>query len=149
MASEYRRLEQCLTQLENGLEIMQCQMEYRLTELPELCGILSSACAGPVGRVFGSLGKELSQADALDVSACMVLALERNPELPESVRNLFRQLGRGLGKLELTGQLRDLDALKEAVERQLEQVRRDKPGRLRCYRALGLCGGAALAIVLL
>ena len=39
-------LQRCLQQLQNGLELMQCQMEYQMTELPELCAILASACTG-------------------------------------------------------------------------------------------------------
>ena len=50
MAASYTGLQRNLRQLYNGLELMQCQMEYQMTELPELCGILASACTGPVGK---------------------------------------------------------------------------------------------------
>ena len=41
MAASYTGLQRCLQQLQNGLELMQCQMEYQMTELPELCAILA------------------------------------------------------------------------------------------------------------
>ena len=52
MAASYTGLQRCLQQLQNGLELMQCQMEYQMTELPELCAILASACTGPVGKIL-------------------------------------------------------------------------------------------------
>ena len=63
MAASYTGLQRCLQQLQNGLELMQCQMEYQMTELPELCAILASACTGPVGEFFGTLGQELRRGD--------------------------------------------------------------------------------------
>lgn len=149
MAASYTGLQRSLQQLQNGLELMQCQMEYQLTELPELCGILASACTGTVGRFFGALGRELQAGDATDVSACVALVLARDRELPEACRTILLQLGKTLGQLDLSGQLRGLASAQEACKHALETVEAEKAGRLRSYRALGLCGGAALAILLL
>ena len=66
-----------------------------------------------------------------------------------SCRSLLSQLGKSLGQLDLAGQLRGLAAAQEACRKELERVEAEKAGRLRCYRALGLCAGAALAILLL
>ena len=43
MAASYTGLQRCLQQLQNGLELMQCQMEYQMTELPELCAVVHGA----------------------------------------------------------------------------------------------------------
>ncbi|MCI6729756.1 MAG: stage III sporulation protein AB [Candidatus Faecousia sp.] len=149
MAASYRLLEQSLRQLQSALELMQCQMSYRLTELPELCGILSTACTGVVGRVFRALGQELQKGECDAVSGCMTLVLARTPDLPEPCREIFRQMGKSLGQLDLSGQLSSLAALNETVKRHLDRVSAEKAGRIRCYRALSLCGGAALALLLL
>lgn len=149
MAAGYRAMEHSLRQLKNGLELMQCQMEYRLTELPELCSILSSACAGPVGRFFDRLGQELRTGENPDVPACMALTLAKTEALPAPCPEILRQLGNTLGQLDLSGQRKGLASAREAVDRALRQIEAEKASRLRCYRALGLCGGAALAILLL
>ena len=44
MAASYTGIQRALRQLQAALEMMQCQMEYQLTELPELCSILEKAC---------------------------------------------------------------------------------------------------------
>ena len=67
------------------------------------------------------------------------LTLARDRELPEACRSLLSQLGTSLGQLDLAGQLRGLAAAQEACRKELERVEAEKAGRLRCYRALGLC----------
>ena len=142
MAASYTGLQRNLRQLYNGLELMQCQMEYQMTELPELCGILASACTGPVGKFFGALGREMQNGETAEASACVAMTLARDRELPEACRSILSQLGK-------TGQLRGLASAQETCRKELEAVEAEKAGRLRCYRALGLCAGAALAILLL
>ena len=84
MAASYRGLEKNLQQLGNALELMECQMEYRLTELPELCSILASACTGTIGQIFAGLGRQLQSGLVADAAACMNLTLEKYPDLPKA-----------------------------------------------------------------
>ena len=95
------------------------------------------------------MGQELRRGDVSEAPACVALTLARDRELPEACRSLLSQLGKSLGQLDLAGQLRGLAAAQEACRKELERVEAEKAGRLRCYRALGLCAGAALAILLL
>ena len=104
MAASYTGLQRNLRQLYNGLELMQCQMEYQMTELPELCGILASACTGPVGKFFGALGREMQNGETAEASACVAMTLARDRELPEACRSILSQLGKTLGQLDLSGQ---------------------------------------------
>lgn len=149
MAGNYILLERCLRQLKNALEVMLCQMEYRMTSLSELCEILSSACTGPVGQVFQDLGVELKKGDVPNASTCMAYALSRNNQLPEACVALLRQVGSNLGQMDLDSQLRGLALTSEQTSQELEKVMAERTGRIRSYRALGLCGGAALTILLL
>lgn len=149
MAASYTGIQKALRQLQAALEMMQCQMEYQLTELPELCSILEKACSGPVGRLFGAFGRELRMPDAGDASTCLCLALARTRDLPARCREILLQLGQTLGQYDLSGQLRGIAVAKDSCARELATMEAEKGGRLRSYRALGLCGGAALAILLL
>ena len=113
MAASYTGLQRNLRQLYNGLELMQCQMEYQMTELPELCGILASACTGPVGKFFGALGREMQNGETAEASACVAMTLARDRELPEACRSILSQLGKTLGQLDLSGQVRGLASAQE------------------------------------
>lgn len=149
MAGSYLFMERCLRQMQNALEVMLCQMEYRMTALPELCGIVASACGGPIGQVFQDLGQELQTGDAPNASACMAYALAKNNQLPESCQGILKQIGSNLGQLDLESQLRGLTLTKEETGRLLKKISEERSGRIRSYRALGICGGAALTILLL
>lgn len=137
MAASYTGQQRCLQQLHNGLELMQCQMEYQMTELPELCGILASACMGPVGKFFANLGQELRQGEVSEVPACVALVLARDRELPEVCRGILSQLGKTLGQLDLSGQLRGLAAAQETCRKELERVEASKAGPAPLLPGLG------------
>lgn len=139
----------CLKQLKRGLELMSCQIEYRRTEMPELCEILDAACPGPIGLLFRELGMELRSGNGNDMAAAMALAVERTPELSKEAGGILLELGRSLGKLNLEGELRSLAEASRETSRLLEESEKEQAGRIRSFRALGVCGGAALAILLL
>ncbi|MFR0733614.1 MAG: hypothetical protein ACLSHU_04880 [Oscillospiraceae bacterium] len=69
MAASYTGLQRCCGSCRTTWELMQCQMEYQMTELPELCAILASACTGPVERFFGTLGQELRRGNVSEAPA--------------------------------------------------------------------------------
>ena len=74
--------------------------------------------------------------------------LVQQKNLPRSVRRLLTGLGNSLGRLDLTGQVQGLQAVKAGCARELERLERNRDTRLRSYQTLGLCAGAALAILL-
>ena len=139
MAASYTGLQRCLQQLQNGLELMQCQMEYQMTELPELCAILASACTGPVGKFFGTLGQELAAGRCVGGADLRGPDPGRDRELPEACRSLLSQLGKSLGQLDLAGQLRGLAAAQEAAGRSWSGWRRRRRGG---FAATGLWDSA-------
>ena len=64
-------------------------------------------------------------------------------------RRLLRQLGKTLGRFDLEGQLQGLQAVCAACLEARDSLQKDRDTRLRSYRTLGLCAGAALAILFL
>lgn len=149
MAAEFRAAEQSLRQLQNALEIMQCEIQFRLTSMPELCRILSKACTGPVRSFFEDLGEELLLPDAGELHICAGAAVSRVSGLPEMCKKIILELCATLGRYDTEGQLRAIVAAKDECLRCLEEIRAGQAGRIRSYKALGLCGGAALAILLM
>ena len=149
MAAECRGQERNLRQVQNALEILQCEIQFRLTPLPEVCGILKQACSGPVGAFFEELETQLRMPDAGELPLCAAAAAGRIPNLPANCRRIMLELCATLGRYDTESQLRALVAAKDETLRALEELRAGQAGRIRSYRALGLCGGAALAILLL
>ena len=149
MAASHRREESALRQLVAALDYMGCELQYHLLPLPELCRRAAGACTGPVRSVLESLAAELDSQIAPDAAACMTAALAKTPKLPHRLRKNLAELGTSLGRFDLPGQLKGLEAARISCRRDLEELSRDRDVRLRSYQTLGLCAGCALAILFL
>lgn len=149
LAASYRREEQMLRQLISVLNFMECELQYRLTPLPELCRQAAREARGGVREVLTRLAQELEEQIAPDVLSCMRSALAGGKDLPRRVGDVCLQLGHSLGRFDLPGQLKGLESVREACRRELEELDKNRDVRLRSYQTLGLCAGAALAILFL
>lgn len=149
MAAAHRREEQALGQLLIALEYMECDLSCRLTPLPQLCRAAANAVTGPVHIFFGLLAEELEAQVAPDAQSCVRAAAERMPGLSQSMRLQLLELGNTLGRFDLPGQLRGLRSAQNRCRLSLEELTRNRDNRLRSYQTLGLCAGAALAILFL
>lgn len=149
MAAAYRREERALRQLMGVLDRMACELQYRLTPLPELCCSVAYDTHGVVGEVLMAITKELEAQVAPDASSCMRAAVDKVNRLPARVQNNLLMLGATLGRFDLQGQLKGIEGVREQCSRDLNALEQDRDVRLRSYQTLGLCAGCALAILFL
>lgn len=149
IAAGYKREESTLRQLIRVLNGMEWELSYRLTPLPELCRQAGKETKGTLREVFLNLARELDWQTAPDAASCMAAALKRSHDLPRRTREILMQLGRTLGRFDLPQQLKGLGEIRAECRGQLEVLSRNRELRLRSYETLGLCAGAALAILCL
>lgn len=148
IAANYRREEKSLKQLLQILEYMECELQYRLTPLPELCRQVAKTFRHTPSRVFSDLAKELESQISPDVACCMAAVLHKSRDIPPITKYILGNLGASIGKFDLNGQLKGLNSAGEECKRNLDALSNDRDARLRSYQTLGLCAGAALAILL-
>ena len=141
------REEKTLRQLINALDYMECELQYKLTPLPDLCRQAGRDARGCIREVFLKLSNEMEAQLSPDVETCMNAALCNSENLPYHTLEAFRLLGQSLGRFDMTGQLKGLESVRSVCRRRLEQLTTNKEPRLRSYQTLGLCTGAALAIL--
>ena len=149
IAAGKRREEGLLFQLMEILQFMEADLRFRLTPLPELCRMAAGEEKGILHTVFLNLYRELSCQKLPDAGSCMYAALRRSGEIPARVRRLLVQLGHTLGRFDLPGQLQGIQAVRKRCEESLASVQKNRDDRLRSYQTLGICAGAALAIILI
>lgn len=149
LASNYRKEEQALLQLLGILNYMECELQYRLTPLPNLCAQAAKEARGEIAVLMRALSKELDDQVSPDVRICMDSALHKVKNLPKLAVKHLQSLGDCLGRFDLTGQLRGLDFVRSGCRNDLEALKKNRDVRLRNYETLGLCAGAALAILLI
>ncbi|MBE6959143.1 MAG: hypothetical protein E7448_00245 [Ruminococcaceae bacterium] len=149
MALNYKREENTLRQLIRVMDLFCCELEYRISPLPELFRKASNAASGHLSKLFERVVQELENQVAPDAAYCMASALRHSRELPGKIVFALTDLGRSLGEYDLQGQLQGIKAVQSTCMRQLEDLENNRTQRIRSYQTLGLCAGAALAILFL
>ncbi len=139
--------ERSLRQLIGLLDYMTCEIQYKLTPLPELCRQTAAEGDKVLAEVFLRLAKELEEQVRPNVSRCMHAVLAEMDHLPKQTSMSLELLGRSLGRFDLQGQLKGLESVRQTCRRKLEILMKEKDTRLRGYQTLALCAGAALVIL--
>ncbi len=148
LASAHRREESALRSLLSALDFMQCELQYRLTPLPDLCREAGRQTKNGIGQVFLALSQELETQTHADVARCMDAVLLQTASLPLRARKALAILGSSLGRFDVQGQILALEGVRAHCRQELDTLTLDRDARLRSYQTLGLCAGAALAILL-
>lgn len=147
LAANHRNKEKLLRQLMLVLENMECELQYQLTPLSELCRHAVKGSNGIIRDIFLNLSRELDWQMSPDACSCMTAAIKKSPNMPVELRRILLQLGHTLGRFDLSGQLQGIKSVKLSCKTELKRLNRDRDARIRSYQTLGLCAGAALAIL--
>lgn len=147
VAAVHKREEGCLRALVRVLDLMECELQYRMTPLPQLCKIAAADSAGVIRKFFLKLAAELEAQISPDAASCASAALSSVRDVPTETKHVLRELGQSLGRFDLNGQLTGIAAVRNTCRSKLQQFEKNKEVRLRSYQTLGLCAGAALAIL--
>ena len=130
--------ERSLRKLIGVLDFMSCELQYRMTPLPDLCRQASCEAGGNLGKLFLSFAEELESQISPNVQSCMDAALSKCQNLPALTKECVARL---------QGQILSLEAVRAECRKHLLHLESGKNMRLRSYQTLGLCAGAALVIL--
>ena len=147
IAANQRKEEKTVTELIASLDYMMCELQYRLTPLPDLCRNTSQYTSGILKNFYLSLSQELEDQVSPNVECCMRVVVSKFKNLPNSIAQVFLQLGKTMGRFDINGQIKGLDAARHESTIILKKLQLNKAERLRSYQTLGICAGAALAIL--
>lgn len=148
MASQHRLRIRLMKNMIDALAYMECELQYRGTPLPQLCRMAGQRSQGKVQQIFMMLADELEAQISPDVQRCMASVLDRLGDVDKTLRGAAEELGRNLGRFDIPGQLRGLENTRKECCEKLQMLTQNNDSRLRSYQTLGLCAGAALAILL-
>ena len=149
LAGSHRMAEACLGELIRALDFMCFELNFRVLPLPDLISSAGKAIRGPVSKLLHTFSVELSRQVWEAPDACMTQVLSQWPELPSDTILSLQHLGKTLGNFDLEGQIQGLRRVREHCAYTLDTLRKGREQRLRSYQTLGVCAGAALAIILL
>jgi len=147
MAANQRKEERHLLMLISALDFMTCELEYRMTPLPDLFRKAASMITGNLSKLFLSFSAEMEDQISPNVETCLKAAVSKCDSLPRFTEECILSLGKSLGKFDVEGQLRGMEATRQECRQKLNQLQNNKEKRLRSYQTLGVCVGAGLAIL--
>lgn len=147
IAANARREMSTLRQLISALDFIECELSYRMPTLAQLCRLAASITNGCIKRLLIRIAEELEMQKSNSVDQCVIAAIQHCPDLPPLTAQRVMELGKSLGKFDLTGQVKCIRGINSENIRLLDQLSVDNITRIRSYKTLGLCAGAALVIL--
>ncbi len=130
----------------HALEILKCEMNYSLAELPKLCRSTAKRVKGAPGRFLEDY------AACLDMGLPRTKAAQRTVDataLPPDGQMALLELFSSLGRYELAGENRLIQMCLHRLRSALEHLEQEKKPLAKGYAALGICTGVALVILML
>ena len=138
-----------LRRLISALDYMSCELQYNLTPLPTLCKETAKECEGKFKHLFILLAEELENQISPDVKSCMRVAISKTKGLSNLMQKSLLQLGASMGRFDLDGQVSGLEGVRASCRSYINNLEAGKESRLRTYKTIGVCAGAALVILLI
>ena len=139
-----------LRALLGALELMDRELSFRLTPVPELLDRLASQAAAPAGPFFAACRDGLGALGEQSLAGIWRRALADRPmDLSREDQDILGELGEILGRYDGPGQREALGEIRTRLGRQLEGAQEESRRMGRVYGALGLTAGSMLAILLL
>lgn len=149
IAYHHRKEVSTLKKLITALDYMECELQYRMCALPDLCRQTAAEFDGVLRSVFLQLSNELEDQISPDVRRCMQSVLAKMKDIPSVTFECLQILGDSLGRFDLQGQLKGLENVRRYCRERLNKLMGNADVRLRSYQTLGLCAGAAVVILLI
>ncbi len=149
IASNHKKEIQSMKNLIAALDYMECELQYRMCALPDLCRQTAGETDGILRKVFAALANELEDQISPNVRQCMQSVLANVKDIPGQTFRSLELLGDSLGRFDLQGQLKGLEAIRQECRIILSKLMGNSESRIRSYQTLGLCAGAAIIILLI
>lgn len=148
LATQYKRRIHMLLQFAAALDYMICELQYRATALPQLFRQTGLQSSGKIRLLFIAISNELESQISPNAEYCVAMAIEKCSDLPELIVVLCRSLGACIGKFDLKGQIQGIESVRRECREKIDCIRSHQEDRIRSYQTLGICAGAAIAILL-
>lgn len=139
-----------LRALLGGLELLERELSFRLTPLPDLFARLARQATPPAAGFFTACREGLETLGERSMDQIWAEALARRPmALSPEDHAILLELGGVLGRFDGPGQREALGEIRARLLHQAERAEEESRRMGRVYGALGLTAGSFLVILLL
>lgn len=151
VAARYARRPEQIRDLQTGLAVLQTEVEYGATPLPEALERAARVSGSAVGPLFSECARQLGQGDGATAGEALERALNTAAGAtylgPEEL-SAMRALAGVLGASGRADQIRHLQLARHRLEAEEARARDERQRYERMARYLGVLSGAALVLIL-
>ena len=148
-AASLRKRGRAVRQMEEGLALLERELELTAPPLPQLLEGGGARCQGPARALFQGCAQGLDRLDREDFSSLWRRLVQERTELTQEGQAVLFPLGETLGRYDGERQREALSAARRRLGELAARLEADCRRQGRVYQALGLSGGAFLVILLL
>lgn len=151
VAANYARRPTELRLCADGLELLETQIGYAATPLPEALPRVAAALRGPVARLFSLTARALASGRGLTAGEAWRAAIDRvwaRTALTEADRDLLVALGPHLGASDREDQVKHLALARQRLTAACAEAEELAAREGKLWRNLGALAGLAIALVL-
>ena len=144
---QFYRQQRHLRAFLNALEILKCELNYTLFPLPKLCRVTAERSERICAEFLRKYAAILEDGSCRSVAAREALSFVKiclPPDASMAIIVLFSTLGR----YDLDGEENILNLTQHRLKSALERGETEKRPMAKGYALLGVCTGAAIAILL-
>ncbi|MDN5346880.1 MAG: stage sporulation protein [Clostridia bacterium] len=150
LAQGYRLRPLHLRNLQSALKMLETEIEYAATPLPEALAKIAGLADAPATTFFSQAAAALREEPGRPVletwqQALKFLAAEGS--LTAADLNILKSLGQTLGASDREDQLKNIELARLQLQEQEKQAEEEEKRQGRMWRTLGFLLGAALVLV--
>ena len=140
-----------LSSMINALEIMQLEICFRLTPIPETVKMLAATAEGPAREFFADCRKRLDSENCSSFQETWNAALREDEcmGLSEQERQIISDLGPVLGRYDAEGQEKALGYARRRLEAFLTRAELERGRQGKVYGTLGAVLGILAVIIMI
>ena len=136
-----------LKEMKSILNMISTQIKFTYEPLPNIFKMIGKRFDSNVGKIFENAYcymESISAGDAWNN------ALENsNTHFNKEDRDVLRNLGNMLGKVDVEGQIKEIELVDNFLDIQIEKAENEKRRNERLYKTLGVTIGMAVVIILI
>ena len=137
--------------LKHAVYMLRGEIQYSRSPLPDVFGVLAERAMPPFSDFFRNLETELVKQDGLSLKEIweqeMIHSLAGST-LKQTEKQNLKQLGDGLGYLDLEMQIATIELYLEQLNEEIAGASGELESKQKLYRSLGIAGGVFLVIFL-
>lgn len=148
-AAALREQERALQDMDNGLALLEQELELDGPPLPQLMDRLLPRCRGAARELFQGCQQALERLEEESLSQSWRRLVEQRRELGPEGRQCLLSLGDTLGRCGCQEQRQAVAGVRCRLARLNARTEEERRRREKIYQLLGVSGGAFLVILLL